>query len=106
MTTGLSRIPQDFPKTFRDSFLPQPQNHEKRLRQVCFVSGVQLSKVTEKLNGVTDGGRRKLNVVTDGATGKSHTFTHTERVSVATLNLSDRTNQISRAYATHTHAGT
>jgi len=29
--------------------------------------GVQLAGVTEKLNGVTDGGRRKLNGVTDGA---------------------------------------
>ena len=50
--------------------------------------GVQLSKVTEKLNGVTDGGRRKLNGVTDGAPEKGrrgHTFTHTERASLATI---------------------
>ena len=44
--------------------------------------GVQLRGVTEKLNGVTDGGRRKLNGVTDGAPEKGrrgYTFTHTER---------------------------
>jgi len=51
--------------------------------------GVQLSRVTEKLNGVTDGGRRKLNGVTDGATGKRSAGSHF----YATFNLSDRTNQ-------------
>jgi hypothetical protein len=58
--------------------------------------GVQLAGVTEKLNGVTDGGRRKLTGVTDGAPAKGrrgHTFNHTERALVATFNLSDRTNQ-------------
>ena len=42
----------------------------------------QLSVVTEKLNVVTDGGRRKLSVVTDGTPEKGrryHTFSHTER---------------------------
>jgi hypothetical protein len=51
-------------------------------------AGVQLAGVTEKLNGVTDGGRRKLNGVTDGSPEKGrrgHTFTHTERASVATI---------------------
>jgi hypothetical protein len=43
---------------------------------VVFFSGVQLTKVTEKLNGVTDGGRRKLNGVTDGATGKRSAGSH------------------------------
>ena len=38
--------------------------------------GVQLARVTEKLNGVTDGGRRKLNEVTDGATGKRSAGSH------------------------------
>ena len=55
-------------------------------------AGVQLAGVTEKLNGVTDGGRRKLNGVTDGAPAKGrrgHTFTHTERALVATFNFSD-----------------
>ena len=48
----------------------------------AFRNGVQLRGVTEKLNGVTDGGRRKLNGVTDGAPEKGrrgYTFTHTER---------------------------
>ena len=51
-------------------------------------TGVQLRGVTEKLNGVTDGGRRKLNGVTDGAPEKGrrgHTSTHTERASLATI---------------------
>ena len=46
------------------------------------MQGVQLARVTEKLNGVTDGGRRKLNGVTDGVPGKGrrgHTFSYTER---------------------------
>ena len=58
--------------------------------------GAQLSVVTEKLNVVTDGGRRKLSVVTDGVLEKGRrylTFTHTERASVATFDLSDHTNQ-------------
>ena len=45
--------------------------------------------------GSADGGRRKLNKVTDGATGKrseGHTFTYTERASVAIFTLSDRIN--------------
>jgi hypothetical protein len=57
------------------------------------LTGVQLSVVTEKLNVVTDGGRRKLSVVTDGTPEKGrryHTFSHTERASVATIYLSDR----------------
>jgi len=57
---------------------------------------VQLSRVTEKLNRVTDRGRRKLNGVTNRAPEKGrqgHTFTHTEHALVATFNLSDRTNQ-------------
>jgi len=37
---------------------------------------------------------------------RGHTFTHTERASVATFNLSNRTNQIPRAYAMYTHADT
>ena len=44
--------------------------------------------VTEKLTVVTDVGRRKLSVVTDGAPEKGrryHTFSHTERASVATI---------------------
>ena len=45
---------------------------ETNSKQGSVKTGVQLSKVTGKLNGVTDGGRRKLSVVTDGATG---TFT-------------------------------
>jgi hypothetical protein len=56
-------------------------------------SGVQLSVVTEKLNVVTDGGRRKLSVATDGTPEKDrryYTFSHTERASVATIYLSDR----------------
>jgi len=32
--------------------------------------GLQFAGVTEKLNGVTNGGRRKLNGVTDGAPEK------------------------------------
>ena len=55
-------------------------------------TGAQLSVVTEKLNVVTDRGRRKLSVVTDGALEKGqryHTFIHTERA----LDLSDHTNQ-------------
>ena len=49
---------------------------------------MQLVGVTEKLNGVIDGGRGKLNGFTDGAPEKGrrgHTFTHTERASVATI---------------------
>jgi len=42
--------------------------------------GVQLGVVTEKLNVVTHGGRRKLSVVTDGAPEKGRRYhTHTER---------------------------
>jgi len=43
---------------------------------IDWVTGVQLARVTEKLNGVTDGGRRKLNRVTDGATGKRSAGPH------------------------------
>ncbi len=53
---------------------------------VSLVTRVQLSVVTEKLNVVTDGGRRKLSVVTDGAPAKGrryHTSTYTERVLIA-----------------------
>ena len=66
--------------------------------------GAQLSVVTEKLNVVTDGGRRKLSVVTDGISEKGrryHTFSHTERASVAIICLSDRVHQICDAYARH-----
>jgi len=55
-------------------------------------AGVQLSVVTEKLNVVTDGGRRKLSVVTDETPEKGrryHTFSHTERALVATIYLND-----------------
>jgi hypothetical protein len=40
------------------------------------MTGLQLSRVTEKLNRVTDGGRRKLNGVTNGATGKRSAGSH------------------------------
>jgi hypothetical protein len=59
-------------------------------------NGVQLSVVRRKLNVVANVGRRKLSVVTDGTPEKGQrylTFTHTERVLVATFNLSDYTNQ-------------
>ena len=65
------------------------------------VPGVQLARVTEKLNGVTDGDRRKVNRVIDGATGKRSAgphFTHTERASVATITLAT----ICAEYAMHT----
>ena len=42
----------------------------------CYPTGVQLSVVTEKLNVVTDGGRRKLSVVTDGTAGKRSAWLH------------------------------
>ena len=51
---------------------------------------MQLNVVTEKLNVVTDGGRRKLSVVTDGLLEKGrryYTFSHTERASLATIYL-------------------
>jgi hypothetical protein len=82
---------------------------------VSFNAGVRLAGVTEKLTGVTDGGRRgaqlsvvteKLTRVTDGAPEKGrrgHTFTHTERASVATIYLSDRMHRICGAYTKHMH---
>jgi len=60
------------------------------------ITGVQLSVVTEKLNVVTDVGRRKLSVVTNRAPEKGrryHTFSHIERALVAIFNLSDHINQ-------------
>ena len=56
-----------------------------------FYIGAQLNVVTEKLNVVTDGGRRKLSVVTDGIPEKGrryYTFSHIERAS----DLNDHTN--------------
>ena len=52
--------------------------------------GVQLSRVTEKLNEVTDGGRRKLNGVTDEAAGERSAGSHFQpyRTRIGSHNLS------------------
>jgi ankyrin repeat protein len=45
-------------------------------RLVNVIHGLQLVVVSEKLNVVTDRGRRKLSVVTDGATRKRSAVPH------------------------------
>jgi hypothetical protein len=68
----------------------------KRAYGAKISAGVQLSKVTEKLNGVTDGVGESwtgLPMEPPGKGRRGYTFTYTERALVATFNLSDRTNQ-------------
>jgi hypothetical protein len=67
-----------------------PMKPPEKGRRYHTFTGVQLGGVTEKLNGVTDGGQRKLNGVTDGAPEKGrrgHTFAHIERISSHNLPL-------------------
>jgi len=81
------------PGLYRDSLLwcsNRASSLTNALSAINAFYGVQLGGVTEKLKGVTDGGRRKLNGVTDGAPEKGrrgYTFTHIERASVAIICL-------------------
>src|SRR6266576_2319837 len=83
-TAGGNQAKSD-PRTKFEILEPSPKGGVKLVVHIA-VTGVQLGVVTEKLNVVTDGGRRKLSVVTDGAPAKGrryHTSTHTERALIA-----------------------